>query len=204
MGAKRGYRINVQNLKFALVTTNTTEGYEIGEVKSVPGLMKMDFVPLQAAGQLFGDGKLKEAMARLTGATLKLDANKIPIDIRAMITGSAYKDGILDMATTDISPDIAVYCETEGSNGGKEQLWFLNGKAQPFGISATQQEGNITYSTDTLTIECKERALDHRIIRYADTEVETMTDENSAKLALHPDMKDTTAATQSTEQTTTA
>ena len=193
----KGYRINVKNLKFALVTINSEEAYEIGEVKKVPGLMALDFTPIMATGQLFGDGELAEDMARLTGATVKIDANKVPIDIRAMITGSTYKEGILDIATTDVPPEIAVYGETEASNGTKEQLWFLCGKVQPFGISGKQQEGNISYSTDTLTIGCKPRKIDHKVVRYADTENDGITKENSAKLELHPDMK--TAA-----QTTTA
>ena len=200
----QGYRINVRNLKVALVSKNDTEGYEIGELKPVAGLMTIGFVPIMASGQLFGDGEVAEDLARLTGATVKLDANKIPLNIRGMITGSKYEKGILDLATTDIPPEIALYCETEASNKSKEQMWFLCGKAQPFGVNAKQQEGNnITYSTDSITIGCKPRKLDKKVARLADTDMEDFEEGASEKLALHPDMKDVTATTQSTEQTTT-
>lgn len=192
-----GYRINVKNFKVALVTMNSASEYEIGELHPIPGLMAIDFTPQMATGQLYGDGELREDIGKITGATVKLDANKIPITERALMTGSTYKDGILDIATTDTPPAVAVYCETQASNGSKEQMWFLNAKAQPFGIAGKQQEGNINYSTDTLTLGCMPRELDHKVVRLADTEGDAITAEDSAKLALHPDKK--TPVTDSTE-----
>ncbi len=188
---RKGYRINVKNFKVAKITENTETGYEIGEINKIPGLMSIDFTPNMATGQLYGDGELREDLGKLTGAALKLDANKIPIEVRALMTGSKFENGILDIATTDNPPEIAVYCETEASNGTKEQMWFLCCTVQPFGVSGKQQESNINYSTDTLTLACKPRALDHKVVRLADTENIAITAENSALLEKHPDMKAT-------------
>lgn len=198
MGKARGYRVNVKNLKVALVTTNTSSEYEIGEIHPIEGLMTLDFSPQIATGQLYGDGELKEDAGMLTGGTLKLDANKIPILERALITGSTYKDGILDIATTDVPPAIAIYAETEASNGSKEQLWFLNCKAQPFGVSGKQREGNISYSTDTLTLGCTARKLDHKVVRFGDTEEDALDEGKSKLFENHPDMKETATASEAT------
>lgn len=199
MVTKKGYRINVTNAKVAKISENTESGYTLGEVKKLPGLRAIDFTPLMATGQLYGDGVLVEDAAMVTGGTVKIDANKVAITERAMITGAEYKDGVLDIKTTDVPPEIALYVETEASNGTKEQMWFLCCKAQPFGISGKQREGNISYSTDSLTLSCFPRAKDKKVIRLADTEVEAFTSEMSTKFAENPDM---TGTTQGTEQTT--
>ena len=197
MANRKGYRINVANAKVAKVTENTDASYTMSDVTKLPGLRSIDFTPLLATGQLYGDGVLVEDAAMVTGGTVKIDANKVAIATRAMITGSEYKDGVLDVKTTDVAPEIALYVETEASNGTKEQMWFLCCKAQPFGVSGTQRENNINYSTDSLTLSCFPRAKDKKVFRMADTEDETFTSEMSTKFAEHPDMT-------TTAQTTTA
>lgn len=199
MATRKGYRINVANAKVAKITENTESSYILSDVKKLPGLRAIDFTPLLATGQLYGDGVLVEDAAMVTGGNVKIDANKIAIAERAMITGAEYKDGVLDIKTSDVPPEIALYVETEASNGTKEQMWFLCCKAQPFGISGTQRESNISYSTDSLTLSCFPRAKDKKVFRMADTEDETFTSEMSAKFAEHPDM----AGATTTEQTTT-
>ena len=191
MANRKGYRINVANAKVAKVTANTDENYTISDVTKLPGLRSIDFTPLLATGQLYGDGVLVEDAAMVTGGTVKIDANKVAIATRAMITGAEYKDGVLDIKTTDVPPEIALYVETEASNGTKEQMWFLCCKAQPFGVSGTQRENNINYSTDSLTLSCFQRAKDKKVFRMADTEDETFTSEMSTKFAGHPDMTTT-------------
>lgn len=195
MANKKGYRINVSNAKVAKVTENTDASYTISDVTKLPGLRSIDFTPLLATGQLYGDGVLVEDAAMITGGTVKIDNNKIAIATRAMITGSEYKDGVLDVKTTDVAPEIALYVETEASNGTKEQMWFLCCKAQPFGVNGTQRENNINYSTDSLTLSCFPRAKDKKVFRMADTEDETFTSEMSTKFAEHPDMTTTAQAT---------
>lgn len=188
MANRKGYRINVANAKVAKVAENTDASYTISDVTKLPGLRSIDFTPLLATGQLYGDGVLVEDAAMVTGGTVKIDANKVAIAVRAMITGSEYKDGVLDIKTSDVPPEIALYVETEASNGTKEQMWFLCCKAQPFGVSGTQRENNINYSTDSLTLSCFPRAKDKKVFRMADTEDETFTSEMSTKFAEHPDM----------------
>lgn len=198
MATKEGYRINVTNAKVAKITANTESEYTLSEVKKLPGLRSMDFTPLMATGQLYGDGVLVEDAAMVTGGTVKIDANKVAIAERAMITGATYESGVLDIKTTDVPPEIALYVETEASNGTKEQMWFLCCKAQPFGVNGKQRESNITYSTDSITLSCFPRKKDKKVFRMADTEDTTFTSEMSAKFAEHPDMAGATTTTQTT------
>ena len=69
MANKKGYRINVANAKVAKVTENTDASYTISDVTKLPGLRSIDFTPLLATGQLYGDGVLVEDAAMLHHST---------------------------------------------------------------------------------------------------------------------------------------
>lgn len=195
-----GNRINVKNAALVEVTANTETSYEIGEILKLPGLMSIDLTLLMATGELYGDGALSSKISRITGATLKFGVNKVPLEGRVLLNGSVIsEEGILDVSTDDKQKTVAFYAETEADDNTKEQLWLLCGNAQPFGISGKQSEGNITFSTDEVTIDFIRRKMDKKVLRLADTVLKKFTEENSKKFALHPDMK-TSLPTQSTEQ----
>lgn len=184
-----GNRINVKNAKLLEVTENTTGNYAIsGEIK-LPGLMNIDISLLMATGQLYGDGELRSNISKITGATLKIGVNKVPIEGRQLLGGhSLSTDGVLEVKTTDQPKTVAFYAETEADDGTKEQMWLLCGKAQPFGISGKQTESNINFSTDEITIDFVRREKDKMVFKLADTANKTFTSEKSTKFASHPDM----------------
>lgn len=186
-----GYRINVKNFKYAPVTTNDDSTYAIGDVKAVPGLMTVDLTLLSSTGELYGDGALTSKIAKLTGATIKLGHDKLPLADRAAMLGATVKDGIMDLATSDTPAEIAVYFETELDNGGKEQCWLLSGKAEPIGMAAKQAEGNINYSTDEITINFVRRLKDNKVLRLGDTDDANFTAEISTAFAANPDASGT-------------
>ena len=198
-----GNRINVTNAALVEVTANTEESYEIGTILRLPGLMHIDLTLLMATGELYGDGALSSKISRITGAVLKFGVNKVPIEGRVLLNGSVISDeGILDVSTDDKQKTIAFYAETEADDKTKEQLWLLCGNAQPFGMSGKQSEGNISFSTDEVTIDFIRRKMDKKVLRLADTAFKKFTEENSKKFALHPDLK-TSLPAESTEQTET-
>lgn len=180
-----GNRINVRNAKVAIVTTNTKEEYLLDSAMELPGLMNIDLAITMATGTLYGDGVKKSDQSKVTGATLKIGVNKIPIEVRARITGASFTNGILDVSTDDQAPKIAFYGETEEDDGEKEQLWLLCGEAQPIGLAGKQAEGNINFSTDELTINFTPREKDKKVLRLADTANESFT--KSQEFAANPD-----------------
>lgn len=184
-----GNRINVRNAKIVPVTVNTTEEYTLGAAIKLPGLMSIDFTPLQATGQLYGDGEMTSSITKMTGAQVKFGLNKISLEARAAMSGATItNDGILEAKTTDQPPLLAFYAETENDDKTIEQLWLLCGKTQPFGISGKQAESGITFSTDEATIDFVRREKDKLIYRLGDTSKTEFTAEKSAKFAEHPDM----------------
>ncbi len=180
-----GNRINVQNAKVALVMTNTKTDYALDTAMDLPGLMSIDLALTLATGTLYGDGVKKSDQSKVTGATLKVGLNKIPIQVRAKMTGAKITNGILDVTTDDQAPKIAFYAETEADDGTKEQLWLLCGEAQPIGLAGKQTENNINFSTDELTINFTQREKDKKVLRLADTANEDFT--KSEEFANDPD-----------------
>lgn len=181
-----GNRVNVRNAAYALVTQNDSTGYTIGALKPLPGLMSMDITTQISTGTLYGDGVIKSNKAKLTGATATFAINKIAIEDRAAMSGATINaDGIMEVATSDIQPQIAFYAETEADDGTKEQIWLLVGTVQPIGLNGSQAEANINYSTDTMTINFIERDLDHKVFKLADTANATFT--KTTEFAANPD-----------------
>lgn len=186
------YRINVENAGYALVTTNTSVNYLLGTKVSLPGLRSIDLTLQLASGKLYGDGSIACNIAQATGATVKVDINKIAIENRAKMLGQTYDNGILDVKAGDTAPLMALYVEVVSDQGTKEQMWFLCGVAQPFGLTGQQREDNINFSTDSMTVEFKPRMLDKKIYRLGDTANADFTSAHSLAFASNPDATGTT------------
>lgn len=186
------YRINVENAGYALVTTNTSVNYLLGTKVSLPGLRSIDLTLQLASGKLYGDGSIACNIAQATGATVKVDINKIAIENRAKMLGQTYDNGILDVKAGDTAPLMALYVEVVSDQGTKEQMWFLCGVAQPFGLTGQQREDNINFSTDSMTMEFKPRLIDKKIYRLGDTANADFTSAHSLAFASDPDASGTT------------
>lgn len=183
-----GYVINVKNAKYAPVTTDTEFEYALGDVVNLPGLQQLDITLTTAVGELYGEGALVSKVSKITGAQVKISLAKLSTAARAAITGASISaDGVLSVKTSDTVPKIALYAETEEDDGKKEQMWFLVGKAEPAGKSATQSTGNITYSVDELTINFVRRETDKTVYQLIDTSDAAVTDSKSTAFAVKPD-----------------
>lgn len=183
------YRINVRNAKFAEVTSNTDSTYTLGTAVNLPDLDTVELAFLNATGELYGDGELVDKRAAVTGAQLKLGIDKISQAARAAMGGHTIDtDGVLRVKTTDHAPEIAVYLETELTNGGKEAMWLLVGTAEPVGLTGKQKESNITYSTDSLTINFIRRLKDKQLFALGDTENALFTTTKATAFASSPDI----------------
>ena len=161
-------RINISKAVFAPVTSNTSAAYTAGAVKDFGAVMSVTLTPQYATGKLYGRGIKTEDISKLTGMTVQMEINKIAIEILAEIYGYDFTTGVLTKTADDKPKEIAFGFEVESTNG-KEYCWLFSGKAQPFGNTYKQSEDNITFSTDTLTIEFVPRELDKAVCKCADT-----------------------------------
>lgn len=183
-----GYVINVKNAKFAHVTSDTASDYAIAAATPLPGLQSIDLTLTSATGELYGDGAKVSQTSKVTGAQVKIALAKLTTAERAGLTGASISsDGVLSVKTTDVIPKIALYVETEQDDGNKEQLWFLCGRTQPAGKSATQSTSSINYSTDEMTIDFMRREKDKTVYQLVDTSDTSVTSQKSTSFEAQPD-----------------
>jgi phi13 family phage major tail protein len=152
MPSVKANRFNVSKIVYAVITKDDSTGYVYGPVKKFGDPMQVQLTPEFASGKLYGGGVKKEDITKLTGAALKVDVNKVPIEVRAEIYGHAYTDGVLTENKDDQAVDIAIGYEMEQTGDNLEQVWLLKGKAKPFGSTVQQSTDNINFSTDSIDI----------------------------------------------------
>lgn len=167
--SSKANRINVKNLVYAVITEDTKTAFTTGEIKSFAKAMQVQITPTVATGTLYGDGAKQEDLAKLTGVTLQVDVNKVPIEVKADVLGNTYENGVLVENKSDQAKNIAFGFEVEQTENKREMMWLYKGKAQPFSNTVQQTTDNINFSTDTLTINFVPRELDGAIRAIGDT-----------------------------------
>lgn len=165
----KSYRINITNPVYALLTADTKESVNYGEVKPLGEAMQVQITPSVATGKLHGNGVVKEDISKLKGIAMAFDATKIPIEDRAIIQGHQYKDGVMVEKDGDEAPYLAFGYMVEGTNGKAEYVWMLKGRSAPMNETHKQSEDNITFSTDTVNINFIPREKDKEIRYFADS-----------------------------------
>lgn len=167
--SKRAYRINIKNPVYSLLTSDDKTSCVYGDVKSLGEAMEIQITPTLATGTLYGDGAKVDDSVKITGIDVQFGATKIPIEDRASMLGNTYVNGVLVENKTDQSKYIAFGYEVEQTDGKRECIWLLKGKAQPISSTSQQSESNINYSTDSIKISFIPRTFDGAIRAFGDT-----------------------------------
>lgn len=167
--SKKANRINIQNVVYCKMLSDEPGSATYDEVKPLSPAMQVQLTTTLASGILYGDGAQQENIAKITGIALVLDVNKVPIEDRAIILGNKYENGILQEVAGDEAPYIAVGYEVPETNGCKELIWLLKGRAQPYNSNVQQSTENINFSTDSITINFIPRDADKLLRFFGDT-----------------------------------
>lgn len=162
------YRINLTDPVYAEVLTDENEGTTYGEVKSLGEAQQAQVTPSVASGQLYGNGAIVDSSAMLTGLSMVLSTTKIPIEAQVDIYNYEVKDGVVQVKAGTKPKYIAVGYVVEQTNGSRELVWLLKGRPQPLNSDVKQSEGNINYSTDSITIDFVRRKSDGMLKFFAD------------------------------------
>lgn len=168
-GIKKSNRINVKNLVYAVLEKDDAQSVEYGQIKPFGKIMQIQITPGLATGTLMGEGVKQEVISKLTGLTVVVDINKLPIDVRVEILGNTYEDGIATEKAGDEPREIALGFMVEQTGKTAEYIWLLKGRPQPYGSTVGQQEESIKFSTDSVTIEFVPREHDGELRKFADS-----------------------------------
>ena len=178
---KKSYRANVSNMKYAMLTSDTKEACTYGTVKDFAGPQEITITPEVATGKLYLGGKKAVSESEITGYKIDVKAGKVQQDVQADIFNFKFtEDGVMIVDGDMQSKEFALGIEIEQSGGGKECIWLLKCTAQPYAFSVKQREGNIDYSTDSITIEAMAREFDGVFELIGDTNNATFTKAKAA------------------------
>lgn len=179
--SKKANRINIKNLVYCKLLTDEVGSTTYGEVKPLSPAMQIQVTVSLASGVLYGDGAQEENIAKMTGIAVVLDVNKVCIEDRAEILGNKYENGVLVEKEGDEAPYIALGYEIPETNGCKELIWLLKGRAQPYNSNVQQSTDNINFSTDSITINFIPRTSDEMLRFFGDTANADLTEEQVKK-----------------------
>lgn len=186
MSSVQTNRINVSNLVYAKLISDSASGVSYGEVKQIAPVMKVGVTPAIAKGVNYGDGRQTENLGKLTGLTVALDTNKIPIETTADLMGHEYTDGVLIEKDGDEPPLIAVGYKVENTQEKNEYVWLLKGRAQQANQEVKQKTENIDFSNDTININFWPREYDKQLRFYGDTANASFTTNQAEAWFLNP------------------
>lgn len=172
-------RFNVKRILYAEVVKDDATAYQYGPIKDFAAPMAVQFTPSYASGTLYGRGVKTEDMTKLTGGMLKVDVNKVPIEVRSDIYNHAFVNGILRANENDQAKTIAIGYEIEQTGDNRELTWFPRCKARPFGNNHQQSNDNINFSTDSIEIAVMPREFDGTIHIDGDTANSDFSDEDA-------------------------
>lgn len=179
--SKKANRINIKNLAYCKLLTDEAGSTTYGEVKPLSPAMQIQVTASLASGVLYGDGAQEENIAKMTGLAVALDVNKVPIEDRAEILGNKFENGVLAETAEDEAPYIALGYEVPETNGCKELIWLLKGRAQPYNSNVQQSTDNINFSTDSITINFIPRTSDGMLRFFGDTANADLTEQQISK-----------------------
>lgn len=164
----KGYKINIKNLHYAILTKDDETGVEYGEITKIPGMMEITVTPNVVEGKLYGDGLLVDQESMLESLGVALNLNKLTLKDRAALRGNTYTSGELEEGADDKAPYIAMGWEVETTTDKPELAWLYKGKMAPPTDELRQREGNITYNTNNTNFLFIPREYDKKIRRLAD------------------------------------
>lgn len=187
-------KINVTNVHLAEITESGTT-LTFGAPEHIAGAMEISRIPQVSSGQLYGDGKIANETSRINSYQITLNINKIPSKWRRYMEGRTVTSGVESGTSKDEPKPFAMGWEVEKTNGKKELIWFLYGKATPIQETVRQSEENINYSTDTVTITFIEHDSLKRFYTFIDTEDTEITQEMASNFFKKVQTTDTISAT---------
>ena len=171
---------NVKRIVYAVITKDDSTAFNHGPIKEFGAPMQVQLTPSYATGTLYGGGVKTEDMSKITGIALKVDVNKVFIEVRADIYGHTYANGELITHENDQAKEIAIGYEMESSGNHREFVWLFKGKPKPFAKTVQQTTDNFNFSIDSIEIGFLFREHDGELKRDADTANSDFTSEKAA------------------------
>jgi len=145
--------INVQNLHYAKLTTDTSSTLTYDTtMKAIPGTVKISVEPATVSADYWADGQKAETVQRLGDIKISIQTSSLDLPTIADLLGHTYDatKGTIVCSQDDIAPYIALAYERVRADGTKRLIKVYKvmfGLPKDDGASATN---SINFQDDTL------------------------------------------------------
>ena len=169
------------NLVYALVTTDTAEKYETGEVKDLAGVKSVATERAQSSETVFVDNIAGFSVNSAVETTRTFEITNLGNEELAEITGQYYEkesDMIVNNSDT-VPPYIAVGYRVSDTDGSNKLVWAYKCKAQAPAENSSTRDNGTESQGQTLTITCLQTV--HKFAKTSKGAVDIALPETNAK-----------------------
>lgn len=145
-------KIGVDNLVYAPVISDTDSNLEYGEVKRLPGVMKISINPNSSTETAFYDDGPGESASTLGAIEVEIEKSYLTLEEKAALLGhNLSEDGVLAFGASDTPTDVALGFRTLKSNGSYKYVWLMKGKfSEPEDSNETKGD-SVSFQSDSIT-----------------------------------------------------
>lgn len=152
-------QIGLDKFTVAILTKDdkTTITYE--EPKTLARAISATVTRNATSDKIFSDDSLEDVINNFNSVDVELNVNDLTLEMRALIQGAHFKEGVLVESKEDIIPEIALGFRSKKTTGHYRYIWLLKGKFNlpEDGFETTSDK----ITPQTLTINASFGSRDH-------------------------------------------
>jgi len=143
-------QIGVDNLYYAICTSDTSSGVAYGTPVAIPGAIKIGVDPAGSVEVLYADDGPAEAASVVGAIKVSLNIKDLDLPTQAALLGHTVAGGVMVQKTTDQPPDVAILFRARKSNGKYRYVKLLKGKFTVPKTDYETREEKIKWQTPTI------------------------------------------------------
>jgi phi13 family phage major tail protein len=154
MNSEYGELINLDNLHYAKVQTDSADTYQAGQNQYLAPAAEMKKEAKVDTTPRYYDGKAMFSSSSEASTDITLTVSGVPSRLAAELTGKPYdavRGIMIDTGDVSNAPDCALSARAELGDGGYRYYQFLKGKFSLGAETAKTKEDKVTASTVDLT-----------------------------------------------------
>lgn len=154
MNSEYGELINLDNLHYAKVQTDSADTYQAGQNQYLAPAAEMKKEAKVDTTPRYYDGKAMFSSSSEASTDITLTVSGVPSRLAAELTGKPYDAArgiMIDTGDVSNAPDCALSARAELGDGGYRYYQFLKGKFSLGAETAKTKEDKVTASTVDLT-----------------------------------------------------
>lgn len=166
--------VGLDMLYYAVITEETDSAITYDTSKRIRGLIQANLDLDGQSGSLHADNGVAETMTQLGEPSAEVQVSDIPAEDYAILMGSTYSDGNLQVGFDDNPPYVALGYRRTLADGSYRYVWLYKGKFTHPAEEAQTKEASVNFGTQTTTFMATQRKSDGMLFNRIDSKDSTL------------------------------